>query len=55
MDDFLIDIPFKANISLKHVGPMLSAVSILMRSVIDTAHHWSSVSLTPPTTGQQCH
>jgi hypothetical protein len=28
---------------------MWSAVSILMRGVIDYAHHWSAVSLTPLT------
>jgi hypothetical protein len=38
--DFLIDIPCKENISLEHVGSMWAAVSILMRGVIDSGHHW---------------
>jgi hypothetical protein len=53
MYDFLIEIPFNENSNLEHVGSMWSAVAILMHGVsgvIDTAHQWSAVSLTPPTT-----
>jgi hypothetical protein len=38
MYEFLIDIPFKENSSLENVGSMGSAVLILMRGAIDTAH-----------------
>jgi hypothetical protein len=30
-------------------------VSYLVNGVIATAHQWSAVSLTPPTTGQRFH
>jgi hypothetical protein len=36
----------------EHVGSMWSAMSILMRGVIDTIHQWSAVSLTPPVSAE---
>jgi hypothetical protein len=62
MYDFFIDIPFNENSSLEDADSMWSTVLILMRGVIDIAHHWlavslttahqgSEVSLTPPTSG----
>jgi hypothetical protein len=43
-------IPFTRDGSLVNV-----AVSILTGGVIGRAHHWSAVSLTPPTIGHRCH
>jgi hypothetical protein len=55
---FSIDIPFKGSRSLSyaeslsvqchwHSPPLISGVT-------GSAHHWSAVSLRPPTTGQRC-
>jgi hypothetical protein len=46
---FFIDISFTENSSLQHVGPMWSAVLMLMHGVIDNNHQWSPMSLASPT------
>jgi hypothetical protein len=51
MYDFSIGIPFKSSQSTLNFEAPWSSVSILVSGVIDTTHHWSAVSLTPPTTG----
>jgi hypothetical protein len=55
MYDFLLVIPFKTSQRMLKFEVPRSAVSILVSGVIDTAHLWSAVSLTPPTIGQLCH
>jgi hypothetical protein len=54
MYDFSIVIPFKSSQSTLNFEASWSAVSYLVRGIIDIAHHQSAVSLTGPTIGQLC-